>query len=519
MHKRRRKLRTGLILSLAALVTVIWSGKKVVEFSQEPQGDKDCDFIYYRESDGTKVTQIEVKYEGEVINDASCLNQTPIYGVVTVKSEEDIRNALAFARENDLKISLAGQQHSMGGQTFTRGGLVLDMKEYKELSLDKEAKLLTAEAGATWADIQELLDGEGLSVKAMQSINIFTVGGTLSVNAHGIAHDPGQVGFSVKNARVLLPSGEIVNCGPTENTELFSKILGGYGLFGIILDAELELVENAELSHEREYMDYKDFPNWYAKNIEENEEVNLFYARLSMSPFSYLEETAAHSFKTLPGEAPEALVTEKAYTGFMRFIINFSKTGGVGRWLRWTLEKNLEPVLNCSRNNAMSQADEVCRTTRNQSMYDSMQYLKNKLPDTDILQEYFVEPEHFVEFVDGLRKIVKKNDANLLNVTIRIVHADALSTLAYAPTDRFALVLYFNQKLNVEESAVVEKTTVELIDLTESLGGSFYLPYQLYYSKEQLRAAYPEIDDFFAKKLLSDPEEILSNKWYEKYSK
>jgi hypothetical protein len=119
--------------------------------------------------------------------------------------------------------------------------------------------------------------------------------------------------------------------------------------------------------------------------------------------------------------------------------------------------------------------------------------------------------------VDGLREIVKKNDANLLNVTIRIVHADSLSTLAYAPTDRFALVLYFNQGLNEADSKIVEQTTVELIDLATSLGGSYYLPYQLYYSPEQLRAAYPAIDAFFAQKKELDAAELFSNKWYQKY--
>ena len=40
----------------------------------------------------------------------------------------------------------------------------------------------------------------------------------------------------------------------------------------------------------------------------------------------------------------------------------------------------------------------------------------------------------------------------------------------------------------------------DLIDVALRLDGTFYLPYQLYYSMEQLRQAYPEIDSFFASK-------------------
>jgi hypothetical protein len=44
-----------------------------------------------------------------------------------------------------------------------------------------------------------------------------------------------------------------------------------------------------------------------------------------------------------------------------------------------------------------------------------------------------------------------------------------------------------------------------------------YLPYQLFYSAEQLRKCYPEIDDFFAAKRKYDPDGLFSNRFYEKY--
>jgi FAD/FMN-containing dehydrogenase len=166
----------------------------------------------------------------------------------------------------------------------------------------------------------------------------------------------------------------------------------------------------------------------------------------------------------------------------------------------------------------MSQPDEICDVSRNQEMYDSMGYLKNKLSDTDILQEYFIPQARMPEFVDGLRTIVKKNGANLLNCTIRIAHKDTITSLPYAKEDMFAFVLYFNQKLNTTDSQKLQKATTDLIDLATSLSGTYYLPYQLYYSPEQLRKAYPEVDAFFARKKIYDPEILFTNKWYEKYS-
>jgi len=521
IHKKK-----AVAVSLIAALFVFVSAK-IYQYASSPNKTKDCNFIYPKSSDQTKPTLtintpehlLDFKQKGGVTNDASCLNKTSVYGVVQISSVDDVKNALQFAQENNLKVTSAGQQHSMGGQSFIQNGLVMDMKNFNQLKLDKEHKILNVQSGAIWADIQQFLDKEGFAVQAMQSINIFTVGGTLSVNAHGIAHNPGQIAPTVKSMRVMLSNGEIQTASPTQNVELFKSVLGGYGLFGVILDVDLEIVDNEMYQWTRDFMNYKDFPEYYKKNIEDNDQIGLLYGRLSMSPTSYLTETIIHKYEKVEFDGPTPQLQFPKNTWINRLVINFSKTGGVGRWTRWVLEKYAEPNLHlCSRNQAMSQK-EVCIVSRNQEMYDAMGYLKNKLKDTDILQEYFIPHKEMPEFVDGLRKTVQENGANLLNVTIRIVSKDDITSLPYAKEDAFAFVLYFNQKLNDKESKILQKTTTDLIDLATSVGGTYYLPYQLYYSQEQLHEAYPEIDTFFATKKKYDPTLLLTNKFYEKYGK
>ena len=503
--------------------------KKTVELAAPPAGEKRCDFVYPSSSDQTKPTTIELadnqvpptfRQTGGTVNDASCLNKTSVFGVARIASEEDLVTTLAFAREHDLKITPSGAQHSMGGQSFVKDGIVLDMTGLNQVIVNKETMTMRVQSGATWAKVQQELDGHALSVKAMQSINIFSIGGTLSVNAHGIAHNPGQVASTVRSLRVMLADGSIVIASTTENSELFYHVLGGYGLFGVILEAEFDVVDNEVYTWTTQYIDHKSFPEFYASNVRGNDQLGLFFARLSVSPNGYLKETAVHTFKkTEWTDAIPAIKTTK-HSALGRFIINLSKTGDTGRWIRWTLEKHFAGAVSpcITRNQAMS-ANEVCIISRNQQMYDSMRYLQNRLSDTDILQEYFVAPEQMSAFVDGLREIVTKNRANLLNITIRIVHKDTITALPYAKDDRFAFVLYFNQSLNETDSQTLRKTTTDLIDLATSLGGTFYLPYQLFYSPEQLRAAYPEVDAFFAMKRVFDPEERFTNTWYETYGK
>jgi FAD/FMN-containing dehydrogenase len=503
---------------------VLFTAKKAFDYGAPPSGAKDCDFIFPRAADDSKPTTITsetglaFEKRGGYINDASCLNKTPIYGIIKVKNVEQIREALKFARDKHLTISIAGQRHSMGGQTFTPNGIVLDMRDFNQLRLDAPNNTLNAQTGATWQQIQYFLDPQGFAVKAMQSINIFTVGGAMSVNAHGIAHRPGPIASTVRSFRIMLADGEIKNASPEENPELFRLALGGYGLFGVLLDVDLTVLKNEVYERTTKYMGYKDVADFYNREIAKNDDVGLFYGRLSVSPASYLEEAAVHVYKKTEFTQPLPPLVEPQHDWVSRLVINFSKTGPFGRRIRWALEKHAEAGLHqcISRNQAMNGNDD-CLVTRNQEMDDSMQYLKNRLRDTDILQEYFVPPERMSEFIDGLRSVVVRNKANLLNVTLRVVHKDTVTALPYAKEDMFAFVLYFNQKLNEQDAAILQQTTADLIDLTIGLKGTYYLPYQLYYSPPQLSAAYPEINSFFAAKKKYDPLNLFGSKFYSKY--
>lgn len=59
------------------------------------------------------------------------------------------------------------------------------------------------------------------------------------------------------------------------------------------------------------------------------------------------------------------------------------------------------------------------------------------------------------------------------------------------------------------------RLTTQLIDVCSSVGGRFFLPYQLHCSAEQFERAYPEIRAFFQAKREIDPEEILTSTFYE----
>lgn len=525
-----RRALAVIVLAASSFLT----GQKVYEYSADPSGEKDC-LPLFSDSAGARSTpdrtdRIEVKapvpappwaHQGGTINDASCLNRTPIYGVVRVTAAEDIASALLFAGAHDLKVSIAGVRHSMGGQAFFKDAVVLDMTTFNALSLDEHSKILTVQSGATWHDIQNFLHPK-YAVKAMQSTDIFTVGGSISVNAHGMDHRVGAIGKTIRSMRLMLPDGSIQRLSRTDNQELFNLVIGGYGLFGIILDVELDVTDNVIYRPGRRIIEQTAFPDLFATELAHQQELGLIYGHLSTAPQSFLREMILYTYaETASTGAEIPALTEVSHTKLRRLVINLSKRGSLPMRLKWFAEKRIEPKLeSCSvtRNQAMKDG-EACLVSRNEPMHDSVKYLNNNLKrETDILQEYFIPRDRFVTFVDGLGRILGENRTNLLNASVRVVHQED-NALNYAPTDMFSIVLYINQDTTDEGNERMGNVTRQIIDLTIGLDGTFFLPYQLHFTPGQLQRAYPGITAFFEAKKRYDPQLVLTNTFYEKYSK
>jgi hypothetical protein len=145
--RRARRWLLSIVLVVASVLVV--GAKKIFDYAATPDKEKESDFVFPSNPDQEKPTVLlaepnvppfTFEQRGGFVNDASHLNKTAVYGVVRVTTEDDIRNTLQYARDYRLKVTCAGQQHSMGGQTFTHGGLILNLRNFNRIRLDKEHK-------------------------------------------------------------------------------------------------------------------------------------------------------------------------------------------------------------------------------------------------------------------------------------------------------------------------------------------------------------------------------------------
>ncbi|MGJ8652324.1 MAG: FAD-binding oxidoreductase [Opitutaceae bacterium] len=449
------------------------------------------------------------------IDDASRLNLTRVQSIVPIaerveEAEQQLVQLIQQARQTNQKVAMAGAQHTMGGHTITLDGIIIDTKTFNQMTLDASTQTLQVQSGATWAQVIQYLDAKGFSVQVMQSYNDFCVGGTLSANAHGwqVNHPP--IASTVQSFRILLASGEIKNCSRTENAELFSLALGGYGAFGIILDVQLRVIRNTSYHSERCILAPEAFAQHFATQIDEKPEVDLFFARLSIETGDFLNEVMVYTFnksadpvRRLDQMPPHSAKMER----LKRLIIRGSVDSRFGKWVRWESEKFL--------------SEQMGQTsfTRNELLQEganTIQHYSEK--STSILHEYFVPYAKFNDFVLSLRRIIPQYEVDLLNVTIRDVKTDEDSFLKYAQGPRFAFVLLFEQNRTLAAEQQMQEVTQALIDAALSLEGSYYLPYRLHATNAQFEQSYPMAKDFFQLKEKYDPDSIFENRFLQKYS-
>ncbi len=449
-----------------------------------------------------------------LLDDGSTINPTAVHGVLfAMPSADDTARTVTpllrrIAAGNDPALAVAGVRHSMGGQSMLAGGWVLDTRPMKQITLDRAAGVVRVGAGTTWRELIPVLNAAGLSPRIMQSNHDFSIGGSLSVNCHGwhAAHPP--ISSTVRRLRLLTAAGDVLTCSPTENAELFGLVLGGYGLFGVILDADLELWPNAIYHPHFDSMPTSEYAATFAEKVyATGTTTEMAYGRLSVAPHSFLKEAILVRFTPEPGTAGTVLpLTRPPAPELQRAVFRNSAGSGLGKTLRWGLEREAAPWLArpLSRNSIQNQPAAV---------------FADQSPTTcDILHEYFIPQQRLWEFVQEARGIIQRSGIEVLNVTVRDVRRDTRSTLAYARQDVFGLVMNFRQERTEQADQRMRDLTQTLIDAAATVAGTFYLPYRLHATGDQVRRAYPGWTAAMAAKSRVDPQVVFRNALYDAYA-
>jgi len=161
--------------------------------------------------------------------------------VLAPERAEQLGDALAFAREQQVPLSIRSGGHGISGRSTNDGGIVIDVGKLNEIVvLDAESGRIRLGPGARWGDVAQALAPHGLAMSSGDYGDVgvgglATAGGIgLLVRKHGLTID------HVVAAEILLADGTTVRASAERNAELFWALRGAGANFGIVTAFELE---------------------------------------------------------------------------------------------------------------------------------------------------------------------------------------------------------------------------------------------------------------------------------------
>ena len=163
--------------------------------------------------------------------------------IVRVANAQDVARVVAFARENGAEVAVRSGGHSGAGHSTTDGGIVIDLRDLKEIDLDVGNRRVWAGAGLTAGEVGEAVTPHGLVVG---------FGDTGSVGIGGLSTG-GGVGYLVRRdgltidnllgAEVVTADGQVLTVDADNHPDLFWAIRGGGGNFGVVTKFHYRLNE------------------------------------------------------------------------------------------------------------------------------------------------------------------------------------------------------------------------------------------------------------------------------------
>jgi cytokinin dehydrogenase len=173
-------------------------------------------------------------------DDFGHLVHRPPHAVVRPASAQDVAGAVRWAARHGRRFAPQGRRHSVFGRSQVEGGVVADMTTLRTVHTVEDDRV-TVDAGVTWRDV---LAGTLPRVPAgLPDYLDLTVGGTLAVGGVGArVSRTGVLSDNVLAMEVVTGKGEILECSPQDDADLFDAVRAGLGQVGVVTRATLAVV-------------------------------------------------------------------------------------------------------------------------------------------------------------------------------------------------------------------------------------------------------------------------------------
>lgn len=161
--------------------------------------------------------------------------------IVRCAGVADVIDAVKFARDHSLLVSVRGGGHNIAGKAVCDGGMMIDLSRMRSVHVDPVKRTAHVDGGATLGDLDHETQAFGLATTLGVVTHTGVAGLTLGGGIGRIGRKYGLACDNLLSVNVVTADGQFLRASDTENIDLFWGIRGGGGNFGVVTSFEFRL--------------------------------------------------------------------------------------------------------------------------------------------------------------------------------------------------------------------------------------------------------------------------------------
>ena len=458
---------------------------------------------------------------GLLLNDLhSQLNPTRVDSVVSVTNVRDVQDVVRRAATRGKAVSIFGGRHAMGAQQFATDGIAIDTRALNAIGdLDATTGRIIVQAGVQWPQlIAHLVEGQqgqsrpwGIAQKQTGADRL-SIGGALAANIHGRGLTRPPFIEDVDSFTIVDCNGELRRCSRDEHSELFRLAIGGYGLFGVVTEVTLRLVPRHKVRRVVEVITADRLIEAFDERIAAGFEYGDFQFALDPRSPDFLRRGIFSCYQPADPDTPIPSGQRSLSEDDWRRLLRFAHDDKAAAWLAYSGHY-------LKTDGQMYWSDTHQLSTYIDGYHEELDRDRGATSRcTEMITEIYVPRSRLGDFLAEVAEEFRRHRVDCIYGTIRLIERDAESFLAWA-REPWACTIF---NLHVEHTPAGMSRSAEafrrLIDMAVARGGSYFLTYHKYASREQVVACYPQFPEFLRLKDKYDPERRFQSDWYRWYA-
>lgn len=409
-------------------------------------------------------------------------------------------------------IIARGMGRSYGDPAQNAGGVVVDMQPLNVIhSIDTETAIVDVDGGVTLDQLMKAALPYGLWVPVLPGTRQVTIGGAIGPDIHGKNHhSAGSFGNHVVSMELLVADGRVLHLEPNgtpddPNGELFWATVGGMGLTGIILRAQIKMTRTEtayfiadgdrtpnldatiEFHSDGSEKNYTYSSAWFDAISPEPKLGRAAISRGSLATLAQLEELSPKLAKQpLKFNAPQLITVPDIFPNFTMNKLSMIAVGELW-WLKSGTYKN-----------------KVQNLTQFYQPLDLIGEWNRGYGSKGFLQYQFIVPREAVEpFKEIIRDIQSSGHYSALNV-FKLFGEGNKAPLSF-PMPGWNVCVDFPIKPGL--GAFLDELDKRVMEF----GGRLYLAKESRTSAENFHKMYPKLDGWLKTRNAIDPHGVFAS--------